>query len=339
MRTQLRASRRQTATVCVLVGAVLALVVASLCIGALPTAPTTTVRILLDGHSRMPTPEEVAILHFRVPRTIVIALVGAALGVSGALVQGLTRNTLADPGLLGISAGASLAVVVGVAYLSVSTALGQLALAFIGAAAASVAVFALGGARGRGTSPITLVIAGATVSAFLVAVTTTLVLRSPDTVDRYRFWTTGSVAITDYDSFVPAIGFLAVGFLLAVICAPGLNLLTMGDHAARSLGLDLTRTRILTVVAITLLAGAATAIAGPIAFLGLTAPHLARTFTGPDYRWAVPVSALCATAVLYVADIVGRVIAFREIPAGIMMVVVGVPFFLAAVRRSRFVQL
>ncbi|MEJ9080155.1 iron ABC transporter permease [Gordonia malaquae] len=339
MRTQLSAVRRPSAAVAALAVTVLALAIASLCIGALATAPGDTLRIVVDGQSGQPTPAEVAVLHFRVPRTIVIALVGASLGVAGALIQGLTRNTLADPSLLGISAGAALAVVVGIGFLSVSTPLPQLLAAFTGAAVAAVAVFVLGGSRGRGSSPITLIVAGATVSALLIAITTTLVLRSSETLDRYRFWTTGSVAITDYNSFVPAIGFLVVGVIMAAISAPGLNLLTMGDDAAQSLGLNLSRTRVLAVVAVTLLAGAATAIAGPIAFLGLIAPHLARTLTGPDYRWVVPVSALSATAILFVADILGRVIAFREIPAGIMMVLVGVPFFLAAVRRSRFVQL
>lgn len=331
--------RSPTTVVAVLAVLVVALAAASFCIGSLSTSPAETLRFMLDGASAVPTPEEVAVLNFRVPRTAVIALVGMALGVAGALTQGLTRNTLADPGLLGISAGAALAVVVGVMFLAIDSSPALLGLSFGGAAIATTVVFLLGGTRGRGSSPINLVVCGAAVSALFVALTTTLVLRSAEALDRLRFWTTGSVASTGLDSFVPAVPFLAVGVVIAAACTPGLNLLTMGEQSAQSLGLNVRNTRVMSVVAITLLAGAATAVAGPISFLGLVTPHIARAIVGTDYRAVVPVSALSAVAVLFVADILGRVVALREIPAGIMMVVVGVPFFLLAVRRSRTVQL
>ena len=338
MLKQAKAVRRPGYVVGALLALIAVLAVVSLCIGSLSTGLGETWRFLLDGPTAQPSAGEVAVLTFRVPRTAVILLVGLGLGAAGALTQGLTRNPLADPSLLGISGGAALGVVIGMSFLSVSTPLPQLTLAFVGAAVASGVVFVLGSARGRGASPIALIIAGAAVSALLVAITTTLILRDSDALDRYRFWTAGSVAATDPDSFMPAIGFMAVGLLVALVCTPGLNLLTMGEQSAQSLGLSVARTRILSILAITLLAGGATAIAGPIAFLGLVAPHIARALIGVDYRWVLPVSALSATVVLFVADILGRVIALREVPAGIMMVIVGVPFFLIAIRRSRFVQ-
>lgn len=317
---------------------VLVLGVASLSIGSLHVPFGETVRILLEGSAPQPSPAEVAIMHFRIPRTAVIVLTGLSLGIAGAVTQGVTRNPLADPGLLGISAGAALAVVVGVSFLSISSPLPQLALAFIGAAIAAAVVFFLGAAGGRAASPIALVISGAAVSAFLVAITTTLVLRNSEAMDRYRFWSTGSVSATDSAEFVPAIAFMIVGAVAAFATARSLDLLAMGEASAQSLGMNIRRTRSLSMVAVTLLAGSATAIAGPIAFLGLIAPHLARALSGPDYRRIIPVSALCAVAVLFLADILGRVIAYREVSAGIMMVLVGVPFFLLTVRRSRFVQ-
>ena len=313
----------------------------SLCVGAVSTGPAETFEILRHGLSAQPTPEEVAVLHYRVPRTVVIVLVGLALGLAGTLIQGHTRNPLADPGLLGISAGAAAAVVAGMYFLDANTALAMLGLSFAGSAIAAVAVFLLGGVGRRAADPIALVIAGAAVSALLIAITTTIVLRSNDDVvlDKYRFWTAGSVAVTDWQAFVPAIPFLVLGALLTLGSGASLNLLSMGDKSAQSLGLNVGRTRLIGIVAITLLAGGATAIAGPIAFLGLLAPHLARALVGHDYRWVLPTAALAAAAILYLADVLGRVITVREVPAGVMLVLVGVPFFLAVVRRSRFTAL
>ncbi|MFM9377327.1 FecCD family ABC transporter permease [Gordonia sp. VNK21] len=305
------------------------------------TGPVQTWEILRHGLSAQPTSPEVAVLHYRVPRTIVIALVGLALGLAGALIQGHTRNPLADPGLLGISAGAATAVVSGLYFLNVTSTLGMLFLAFGGSAIAAVGVFLLGGVGRRAADPIALVVAGAAVSALLTAMTTTIVLRSASTavIDKYRFWTAGAVSVTESSAYVPAVPFLAVGALLALASASGLNLLAMGDRSAQSLGLNVARTRLVGMVAVTLLAGAATAIAGPIAFLGLIAPHLARALVGTDYRWVLPTAALAGVAILYLADALGRVVATREVPAGVMLVLVGVPFFLFVVCRSRFVTL
>lgn len=336
----LQAPTRRTAPFTfVLVGAVAVvglLAAASLCVGALPTGPAETLRILSDGLSATPGEAEVAVLHYRVPRTVVIALVGTALGLAGALIQGHTRNPLADPGLLGISAGAAAAIVVGIYFFGIDAPASFLILAFLGSAVATVAVFLIGGTGRRGSDPIGLVIAGAAVAALLAAVTTTIVLRSPAALDTFRFWTAGSVAVSDSHTYLPALLPIAVGAVLALASGSALNLLTMGRESATSLGVNVPRFQVVGLLAIALLAGGATAVAGPLAFLGLIAPHLARALVGADYRHILPVSALCATAVLFVADLTGRVISAREVPAGVMLVLVGVPFFLAVVRRTGF---
>lgn len=330
------AGARHAGLVVAAVMLVLVLAAASLCVGALTTSPAQTLHILTTGFSATPTADEVAVLHYRVPRTIVIIVVGTALGLAGALIQGHTRNPLADPGLLGISAGAAAAIVVGIYFFSADDAFTMLVLAFAGSAVATSAVFLIGGGRRRGSDPVSLVLAGAAVAALLTAVTTTIVLRSPDALDAFRFWTAGSVAVSEGRSYLPALIPLAVGAALAAASGPGLNLLAMGHEAAGSLGLNVPRLRVMGLCAITLLAGAATAVAGPLAFLGLIAPHLARGLVGADYRAVLPVAGLCATGILLVADIVGRVISEREVPAGVMLVLVGVPFFLVVIRRTRF---
>ena len=309
----------------------------SLCVGALATSPAETLHILLDGYSSPPTAAETAILHYRVPRTVVIALVGASLGLAGGLIQGHTRNPLTDPGLLGISAGAALAVVCGIYFFGQAAPVPRTVLALVGAGLAAVAVFALGGTGRRASDPVSLVIAGAAVTALLTAMTTTIVLRGDlNTLDAFRFWTAGSVAISDLAVVIPVLGVLAVGAIIGFGSAPSLNLLDMGDQSASSLGMNVARTRILGILAITLLAGGATAVAGPLAFLGLLAPHIARALVGTDYRWVLPTAALSAVGLLYVADIAGRIVADQEVPAGIMLIIIGVPFFLLAIRRTRF---
>ena len=323
------------------VAVVAGLAVLSLCVGALSTGPGETFRILGDwmhghGFSAVPTDKETAVLHYRVPRTCVIVIAGIGLGLAGTLIQGHTRNPLADPGLLGISAGAALAIVVGIWFLGVDSVLGHVLLAFAGAAVAATAVFAIGGTGRRGDDPVGLVLAGAAVSALFGALTTTIILRSSQALDTFRHWTSGSVAWVDTGLLLPAAIPLVIGTVVAFASAPGLNLLTMGSEAATSLGLNVPRLRVAGLIAVTVLAGAATAVAGPLAFLGLTAPHIARGLVGADYRLILPMAAACGTAILFVADIIGRVVADREIPAGVMLVFVGVPFFLIVVRRTRF---
>lgn len=271
----------------------------------------------------------------RLPRTIVAVQVGAALGVAGALMQSLTRNPLAEPGLLGVNAGASFAIVVGVGWLGVSSPTEATWIALAGAALAAALVLALGrvgrGAGGAGR----LVLAGVSLSASLASIINALVLLDPQVYDLQRDWVVGSLAMATTGTAVTAAPFLGVGFIVAVLIAPGLDALELGDDSGRSLGVPVALIRILALIAITVLAGSATAAAGPIAFVGLVAPQAARLVGGVGVRWSIACSALLGPVVLLLADVVGRVAAPGELPVGIVVAVIGAPAFLIIVRRAR----
>ena len=286
------------------------------------------------------TEDDLVVRALRVPRTVLGITVGLALGVAGALIQGHTRNPLADPGLLGVTAGAAFLVVLGVYALGLTDLYAYVWFAFAGAFGASVLVFLLGSAGRAGPTPVTLALAGVAVSALLGALTSALVLADTATLDAYRFWSVGTLAGRDVTVLVQVAPFLAVGLLLALVNAPGLNLLSLGTDVAAGLGLNLTATRWTGLIAITLLTGAATAACGPIAFVGLVVPHVARACTGPDHRWLVPASGLAGAVLLLAADVIGRVVVRPgELQVGIVLALVGAPFFVALVRRRRLVQL
>ncbi|GAA0911623.1 FecCD family ABC transporter permease [Nonomuraea longicatena] len=281
----------------------------------------------------------------RIPRTAVAVLAGAALGVAGALMQALTRNPLADPGLLGVSAGAAFGIVVAVGVLGVSAVHGYVWFAFAGGLAASVVVYTLGRLGRSGLTPVKLALAGVAVTALLSSLTSAVVLTSPETLNRYRFWSAGSLADQSGDGVVRLLPFVVVGALLALACGPALNSLALGEDVAASLGRRLGLVRLQGVLAITLLTGAAVAAIGPVVFLGLVVPHLARMLAqragiGPDQRWLLPMSALLAPCVLLAADVLGRVLVRpAEIQAGVLMAFVGGPFFVMMVRRRRLAEL
>ena len=286
------------------------------------------------------TEDDIVVRSLRVPRTVLGLMVGAALGLAGALIQGHTRNPLADPGLLGVSNGAGFFVVVGIYVFNVTNIFGYVWFAFAGALAASVAVFVLGSVGRGGPTPVTLALAGAAVSALLSALTSAVILLDVQTLDAYRFWAVGSIAGRDVDVTGQVQWFLLAGALIGLAGAPALNALALGDDVARSLGHSVRRTRVLGIVAITLLAGAATAACGPIAFVGLVVPHIVRAFTGPDYRWLLPASALAGAALLLVADVIGRlVVRPGELQVGIVLALVGGPFFVWLVRRRKMVAI
>jgi iron complex transport system permease protein len=275
----------------------------------------------------------------RVPRTVLAIAVGAALGVAGALMQGHTRNPLADPGLLGVSAGAAFAVVVGIYLFDVTSASGYAWFALAGAGLAATAVFVIGSSRG-GPSPVSLVLAGVAVTALLDVFTQAIVLRSADTLNAYRFWAVGSVAGREIEVFWQVLPFLLAGLLLAGIGSSTLNLLQLGDDVARSLGLHPMRQKVIGVAAVMLLTGAATAACGPIAFVGLVVPHVARWLCGVDYRWVIPYSGLVGALLLLVADMIGRVVVRPgELQVGIVMALIGGPVLIVLVRRTRMVRL
>ncbi|MEV8533416.1 iron chelate uptake ABC transporter family permease subunit [Streptomyces sp. NPDC051211] len=282
----------------------------------------------------------VIIHEYRIPRTLLGMVVGIALGLSGALMQALTRNPLADPGLLGVGLGASTGVVLAIGFLGIASALGYLWFAFAGAAAASVVVYLLGSAGRNLVTPDRLVVAGAAVTAVLWAFNSAVLLLNPRAFDQFRFWTAGSLAGRRMDVFWVVLPFIAVGLVLALALAPSLNALALGDQMGRALGVNVNRTRVIGVIGVMLLCGAATAAAGPIAFIGLVVPHMARFIVGPDQRWLMVYSALIAPILLIGSDVLGRVLgAPGELQVGIVTAFVGAPLFLALCRRRKLVML
>ncbi|MDL5199280.1 iron ABC transporter permease [Streptomyces sp. ALI-76-A] len=273
----------------------------------------------------------------RVPRTVLALVAGIALGVGGALIQGYTRNPIADTGLLGVNTGASFAVVSVIAVFGFTDPFQYVWFAFLGAAVAGVVVFGLASiGRGAG-NPLTLALAGQGITVFLMAMTTAVALSNQASLNALRFWNAGSVAGVGFDVIWPVTAFVAAGLVLALTTLPTINLLNLGDDVARGLGANIALSRTVGIVAITLLAGAATAACGPIAFLGLMVAHVARYLTGPDYRWLVPYAGLLGAIVLLVCDIVGRlVVRPGELDAGVVVALLGAPFFAALVWRGKF---
>lgn len=322
----------------ILVALVGATSLASLAIGTRPIAPGTVIDAVTD-----PDPDieaHIIVRRLRWPRTVLAVSVGAALGLAGAAMQGLTRNPLADPGLLGVNAGAALGVVGSAYLLGVGSLGGQVWFALSGAAVAGVAVYALGSMGRGGATPVKLAVAGAAASALLGSLTSTMLLLDSAALDRYRFWIVGSLAGRDLDVAAAALPFLVAGVVLGLASAGPLNGLALGDDLARSLGLRISLVRATVAASVVLLCGAATAAAGPIWFIGLAVPHVARSLTGPDHRWMLPASMLLGAVALTVADIVGRVVVRPgEIEVGIVTAFVGAPVFIAFVRRRRIAEL
>ncbi|MFP3712739.1 FecCD family ABC transporter permease [Puerhibacterium sp. TATVAM-FAB25] len=317
----------------VVAGAVVVLalvVVASLLLGVRTIAPAN-----VWAAFTAPDPDDVdqaVVLGQRVPRTVLGLLAGVALGCVGTVIQGVTRNPIADPGLLGITPGASLAVVLSVSFLGVTTPLGFVWFAFAGAALAAVVVFSVGGAH-----PARLALVGAALTAFVTPVIALVLLRDVDAFDAYRFWAVGSLTGRGMDAVTALWPFLVVGVVLAALLAHRLTLLAMGDDVAAALGQDVRVTRGLAAVAIVLLAGTATAFAGPIALVGLAVPHAARRLVGTDYRWVMPLAAVLGPVMLLGADVVGRlVVPHSELEAGVVAALLGAPV-LVAVARGRSV--
>ncbi|MET8024321.1 FecCD family ABC transporter permease [Streptomyces avermitilis] len=271
-------------------------------------------------------------------RTVLGLLVGAALGLSGAVLQALTRNPLADPGLLGINAGASAAAVTAITYFGVTTLSGYVWFAFFGAAAVGALVWFLGGSRGA--TPVRLALAGTAISAALYGYLQAVMIMDDAALGKMRFWTVGSLASATDSMIMQVLPFLVIGSVLALTLARPLNAMAMGDDTARALGANLNRTRALSMAAATVLCGAATAACGPIVFVGLMVPHVVRSFTGPDLRWILPYATVLSPVLLLGADVVGRIVARpAELQVGIVTAVIGGPVFIYLVRRRRTAQL
>ncbi|MFI6509202.1 FecCD family ABC transporter permease [Streptosporangium sp. NPDC050855] len=313
-------------------------VVLSVAVGARPVPPADVWHALTAPTG---TENDIVVRSLRLPRTAIGVMAGVALGVAGALMQGHTRNPLADPGLLGVTQGAAFAMVLAILALGVTGPYGYIWFGLAGALLASAGVFALGMAGGRGgPTPVTLALAGTAVSAFLYALTSALVLLDEQTMDIFRFWQAGSIAAKGPDVAWQVLPFIVAGLVVALVNAPGLNALSLGEDVARSLGRNVTLTRAVGITAITLLTGASVAACGSLAFIGLIVPHLARPLSGPDHRWLLPYSGLAGATILLLADVIGRVVAHPgELEVGVVLALAGAPFFIVLVRRRKPVRL
>lgn len=262
-------------------------------------------------------------------------MVGAGLALAGTVLQGITRNPIADPGILGISQGASVGVVLAIAFAGIHTLTGYVWFAFAGAAVASVAVYAIASSGRGGATPVKLALGGAAINALLVSVTTAVLTTKASALDEFRFWQVGSLSGRDAEIVGQVWPFLLVGAVLVLSVARGLDALALGEDVAQGLGQRVATVRIVGGLGATVLTGVGVAAAGPLAFIGLAVPHIARAIVGPAHRWVLPLAALLGPTMLLVSDTVGRVLfPPSEVPAGVMTALIGVPFLVGLVRRK-----
>jgi iron complex transport system permease protein len=309
-----------------------AAVLASLAIGSKPIPPAEVWRALVSPDGSEAT---TIIRALRVPRTAVGIEVGAALALGGVVMQALTRNPLADPRILGLSAGASVGVVTAIAAFGITTLVGYVWFGLAGAAVAGTLVYAVAGRTRSGASPVSLALAGAAIDACLGSLVYGILAVDARTFDEFRFWVVGSLAGRSPHSALQVLPVLVAGLALAVAAARGLDALTLGDDVARGLGHRVGRLRLSAGAAAVLLTGGAVAVAGPIAFVGLAVPHLARALVGADHRWVLAVSAAAGPALVLGADVLGRIVTPpAEVPTGAITALVGAPLLILLVRRS-----
>ena len=272
----------------------------------------------------------------RISRTVFSLCCGVALGIAGVLMQAVTRNPLADPSILGVNTGATLFVVIGITLFNITTAGEYIWLALIGASITAVFVFGIGSMGRGGATPIKLLLAGAATSAALSSLVTAIIIPSAYAQDQFRFWQVGSVGSGNWDSIKIFLPFLIVGLLIAFISAPALNALALGDDVATSLGVRPGILRAFAIIAGVVLCGAATALAGPIGFIGLLATHAMRFVIGPDLRFLIPMSALAGAIILTFSDVVGRLIASPgELEVGILTAFIGAPILIILAKKSK----
>lgn len=316
---------------------ILVSVVLSLSFGSRPVSGAQVIEGI-SSWLRGETPTDIGALavQSRIPRTVLALLAGAALALSGALMQAITRNPLADPGILGVNTGAALAVVVGIAFLGVSSALGFLGLALIGAFVTAFFVYFVGSVGPGGTTPIKLALAGAATTAALASLVSAILIPRQAVMDEFRYWQVGNVARADWETMGAIVPVLIIGILIALLSASSLNALALGDEVAVGLGVHVGRVRIIAAIAGVALCAAVTALAGPIGFVGLMIPHAVRLVSGSDQRWLLPLSALGGAILLTLADTLGRVIGSPgEVEAGIITAFLGAPVLIIIARRTR----
>ncbi|MEV0442558.1 iron ABC transporter permease [Streptomyces spectabilis] len=328
----MRVNARRAVVMTAAVVALLLAVLFSLAVGARAIAPSAVLDALLHGgHGDAAE----VVREMRVPRTVLGVMVGAALAVAGTALQGITRNPIADPGILGISQGASVGVVIAIAYAGTHTLTGYVWYAFAGAALAAVAVYAIAASGRGGATPVKLALGGAAINALLVSVTTGILTTRAAALDEYRFWQVGALSGREAAIVGQTWPFLLGGLLLVLAVARGLDALALGEDVAKGLGQNVALVRVVGGLGATVLTGAGVAAAGPIAFIGLAVPHIARALIGSDHRWVLPLAALLGPVMLLVSDTAGRIVfPPSEVPAGVMTALIGVPFLVTLVRRK-----
>lgn len=330
--------RRRSIGLLVSVSVLALALVLSLSLGTRVTSLDSVIGALIDPVAG--DNDHLVVRELRIPRTVIGLVVGAALAIAGTLMQGITRNPLADPGLLGVNAGASLFVVLAISLLGVTSPSGYIWFAFAGASVAAIIVYAIGVLGREGAAPVTLALAGTALTAGLTSIITLVLITDIDTLGRYRFWSVGSLVNRDLDAVAALLPFVLIGASLAFAIGSTLNVLSLGDDVARGLGQQIGISRAIAATSIVLLCGSATALAGPLVFVGLVIPHLVRPFTGPDYRWILAYSAVLGPVLLLVADTLGRLVSYPgEIEAGLVVALIGAPVLIIIVRRSKMTRL
>ncbi|MEZ0481520.1 FecCD family ABC transporter permease [Planococcus sp. SSTMD024] len=295
-----------------------------------------TTEMLMDAIYRFDgSNEHIIIQDTRIPRAFIAAAVGASLAISGTIMQGLTNNPLASPGILGINAGASFFVVFGISFLGLSSLTAFTWLAFFGAAVAAIVVYIFGSMGSEGMTPIKITLAGAAIAAMFSSLTQGILTLNEQALDQVLFWLAGSIQGRDLDILLSVLPYLIAGVLLSLLIGRQMNVLAMGEDLAKGLGQKTMLVKMMGALIVVLLAGGSVAVAGPIGFVGIIIPHFARWLVGIDYRWVIPYSALLGAVLLLAADIGARYILMpSEVPVGVMTAIVGAPFFVYIARRG-----
>lgn len=279
---------------------------------------------------------EANVVRARIPRTVFGVLAGAALGVSGVLMQAITRNPIADPSILGVNTGASLMVVIGMAFFHISAGVEYVVLSFIGGIVTAVFVYGIASLGYGGVTPIKLALSGAATSTALGSLVSIIMMPNDRVMEQFRFWQVGSVGGTNWDDIEIVLPFIAVGIFVAFAIAPALNTMALGDEMATGLGVNVKFVRGIAAIAGVLLCSTVTAFAGPIGFVGLMIPHLMKLLVGPDYRYLIPVSILGGSSLLVISDVIGRVAGSPgELEVGVVTAVIGAPVFVGIVRKAK----
>lgn len=327
---------KYTKIITILIGSLVCLVLcilASLAFGARNVSFHEVVYALL--HTKTSSINEI-VVHERVPRTVFSIIAGASLGVSGVLMQAITRNPIADPSILGVNTGASLFVVIGIAFFQINTAGQYIWFALAGAAVTAIFVYGIGSMGSGGATPIKLALAGAATSAALSSLVSAIMLPRTEVMNAFRFWQVGSVSGATWEGIVSVAPFLIAGLMIGIFSAPALNALALGDDVATGQGVNTGIVRILGAVAGVLLCGATTALAGPIGFVGLMVPHTMRLICGPNLRFIIPMSAIGGAIILTISDVIGRIIGSpSELEAGIVTAFLGAPILIIIAKRAK----